>query len=109
MFDWELLATYHAAHHFQLLIKDHRCMLFIDLHSLTQAIHCHMNPWSPNQQCHLSAIAEPCCDVLYQLGPLNTMLDCLSHTAVSAITFGVDYNQLAALQSTFLDIQALPL
>lgn len=81
--------------------SNHSATAFEGVHSLTQPL---PDLWTPCQLCPLSAIAELCSNVLYQFSPLNAVVDCLSRVPVSAVILGVDNNQMAALQSSSLDI-----
>lgn len=62
-FDQELLATYAATCNFQSSFEGRRCTLFTSHRPLSQAVQHSGNPWSPLQQCHISALVEFLVDV----------------------------------------------
>ena len=65
-------------------------------------------PWSvARQQRHLSYISEFSTDLQHVAGKDNQVADCLSRAVVGAVHLGLDYNCIAADQTTDPDVQLL--
>ncbi|KAF0030341.1 hypothetical protein F2P81_017072 [Scophthalmus maximus] len=64
-------------------------------------------PWSAHQQRHLSYISEFTTDLQHVAGKNNHVADCLSRAVAGAVHLGLDYNRMAADQTTDPDVQLL--
>lgn len=64
-------------------------------------------PWSARQQRHLSYISEFTTDLQHVAGKNNRVVDCLSRAVAGAVHLGLDYNRMAATQTTDPDVQLL--
>ena len=102
-FDRELLAVFAAVRHFRHLLVAATFTIQTDHMPLVHAFTKKSDPISPRQQRHLSAIAEYNCTLRHVPGKRNPVADALSRNAISAISPGIDYHQLAALQQQCLD------
>lgn len=97
-FDREPLAAFAATQHFQSTVEGRRCVLFTDHCPLTQSV-CHSSdPWSPQQQRHLSALTEFLADVQYLPGAFNLAANAQSCSPISSVSFGIDFHDLALHQ-----------
>ncbi|KAF0027099.1 hypothetical protein F2P81_019840 [Scophthalmus maximus] len=63
--------------------------------------------WSARQQRHLSYISEFTKDLQHVAGKNNHVADCLSRALAGAVHLGLDYNHIAADQTTDPDVQLL--
>lgn len=94
----KLLAAFAAMRRFQSSVKGRRCIFYTDHSPYAQALCQTTNPWSPWQQCQLSALTEFLMDVVYLPGACNLAGDALSHSPVSSVSFGVVFCSLALQQ-----------
>ena len=106
-FDRELLGLYLAIRHFRSLLEGRHFTAFVDHKSLTFAMAKVAEPWSARQQRHLSYISEFTTDLQHVAGKDNQVADCLSRAVVEAVHLGLDYNCIAADQTTDPDVQLL--
>lgn len=71
------------------------------MHTLTQNSH----PWSLHQHWHLSLWLAEFVDAIHNGSGISiVVVDCLSHDPITAVTFDVDYAQLAKDQLTCIDL-----
>lgn len=101
MFNRELLTAYSAVCHFPLSIEG-RCTIFTDHQPLAQAVQHTSDPWSSQQQRHLSDLAEFVVDVIYLPSSCNTSADALSCSSVSSVSLGVHFSWLAMSNAPLL-------
>ena len=104
-FDRELLGLYLAIRHFRSLLEGRHFTAFVDHKPLAMAKVA--EPWSARQQRHLSYISEFTTDLQHVAGKDNQVADCLSQAVAGAVHLGLDYNHLAADQTTDPDVQLL--
>lgn len=106
-FDRELLGLYLAIRHFRSLLEGRHFTAFVDHKPLIFAMAKVAEPWSARQQRHLSYISEFTTDLQHVAGKNNHVADCLSRAVTGAVHLGLDYNRMAAAQSTDPDVQHL--
>ena len=97
-FDRELLAVYASVRHFRHFLQGASFTIQTDHLPLVHAFTKKSDPISARQQRHLSVISEFNCSLRHVPGKRNPVADALSRNAISAITVGLDYQNLAALQ-----------
>ena len=101
-FDRELLGLYLAIRHFRSLLEGRHFTAFVDHKPLTFAMAKVSEPWSV-----MSYISEFTTDLQHVAGKDNQVADCLSQAVVGAVHLGLDYNRIAADQTTDPDVQLL--
>ena len=106
-FDRELLGLYLTITHFHSLLEGRHFTAFVDHKPLTFAMAKVAEPWSARQQRHLSYISEFTMDLQHVAGKDNQVADCLSRAVAGAVHLGLDYNRMAADQTTDPDVQLL--
>ena len=76
---------------------------------LAQALYKRSDAWCARQQRHLSAVSEFVSGVQHRPGASNVVADCLSRhpIEVGAVTFDIDYKQLASEQAICPSVQGL--
>lgn len=105
-FDRELLALYLATRHFRYFLEGRCFTAYTDHKPLVQAMSKISEPWSARQQRHLSYVSEFTTDVRHISGKLNTVADCLSRCSVDAISVGIDFKEMARLQTLSDDVKS---
>lgn len=80
--------------------------MFTDHRPLAQAVRCITNPWSPRQQCQLSALSEFLSDIEYLPGARNIAADALSRSPIASVCFGFDFSDLSIRQQQSPEIKA---
>ena len=63
------------------------------------------DPWSSRQQKHLAYISEFTTDILHIQGKNNQVADALSRAAIESIQEGIDFEAIAASQTTDPNVQ----
>ena len=102
-FDRELLAVYSSVRHFRHFLHGASFTIHTDHLPLVHAFTKKSDPLSARQQRHLSAISEFNCCLRHIPGKNNPVADALSRNAISSVSVGLDYSNLAALQRDALD------
>ena len=98
MFDREMLAMYLAIRHFRFLVEGRNFTVFTDDKPLVDAMFKVSDPWTARQQRQLSYISSFTSDIEHISGKDNVVADCLSRTATSNVSMGIDYTAMAASQ-----------
>ena len=102
-FDRELLAVYSSVRHFRHFLQGTSFTIQTDHLPLVHAFTKKSDPISARQQRHLSAISEFNCSLHHVPGKRNPVADALSRNSISAVSVGLDYQNLAALQQEAQD------
>jgi transposase InsO family protein len=116
-FDRELLAVFMALHHFRFFLEGRMFVVFTDHKPLVSALQRITPPASARQQRQLAYVAEFEARLVHTPGAENVVADVLSRPPVSGFTCmavdtpelveGIDFHQMALLQSTCPDVQKL--
>ncbi|CAK9827605.1 Transposon Tf2-6 polyprotein [Anthophora retusa] len=104
-FDRELLAIYRAIKHFQHLLEGRHFTIYTDHKPLTYAFADKMDRRTPKQIRQLAFISEFTTDIQHIAGRDNVVADALSR--IELVEKPIDYEALAASQTTDAELQAL--
>ena len=104
-FDRELLAAHLAVRHFRYFLEGREFTLYTDHKPLVQALDRVGDPWSGRQQRQLSELSEYSITMKHISGRSNNVADTLSR--VSAVSIGLDIDELAVAQSTDSETSSL--
>ena len=81
-------------------------MAYMDHKPLTFSMAKLSDPWSSQQQRHLAYISEFTTDIRHVQGKNNQVADALSRAAIESIQEGIDFEAIAASQTTDPNVQA---
>ena len=105
-FDRELLGLYLATKHFRYYLEGREFTVSTDHKALVAAMSRMSDPWSARQQRHLAYISEYSTDIRHISGKSNVVADCLSRTAITEVSLGTDFCEMARAQVASEEIQS---
>lgn len=106
-YDRELLAIYAAIKHFRFMVEGTNFIIYTDHRPITFAFSQNLEKFSPRQTRQLDFIGQFSSDIRHISGKDNIVADALSRVTAISMPSPIDYQKLAAEQSTDPTLQML--